>query len=237
MSTRIDQNRLIALRMTRGLAVRQLARDCGIEIAVLNRLETSDDPSLSTLSVAALTRLADRLQVPVGHLFADETQSSTESASACADSDPDTDAASLGALVTALARGTSIVALADGLGWTTDRVHHAADALDRAIRTGGMTVFRKSGLLSIRPIDDTHTTAELAVRRHPRAHNTQRLASPARTKILYRAAHTPISPHSLAEKDRVHIATLLKAGVLIENTDRCFVPSPDVLASLHPEGG
>ncbi|UUZ60577.1 helix-turn-helix domain-containing protein [Nocardioides sp. B-3] len=236
MSTRIDRERLIALRMNRGLAVRQLAHDCGIEIAVLNRLETSDDPSLSTLSVAALTRLADRLQVPVGHLFTDGTQPPADAACRDGGSDSVADAASLGALVTALDHGTSIVALADGLGWTTDRVHNAADALDRALRTVGMTVFRKSGLLSIRPIDDTHATAELAVRRHPRAHNTQRLASPARTKILYRAAHTPISPHSLAEKDRVNIATLLKAGVLIENNDRCFVPSPDVLASLHPEG-
>ena len=69
----IDQQRLIDLRLSRGLAVRQLARDCGIEIAVLNRLETSDNPTLSTLTVAALIRLADRLQVPVGHLFTSNT--------------------------------------------------------------------------------------------------------------------------------------------------------------------
>jgi hypothetical protein len=32
--SRIDQQRLITIRMERGLAVRELARDCGIEIAV-----------------------------------------------------------------------------------------------------------------------------------------------------------------------------------------------------------
>ena len=95
-----------------------------------------------------------------------------------------------------------------------------------------MTVFRNSGLMSIRPVDDLHADAELAVRRHPRARGTQRLVTPARAKLLYRAARTPISPHSLSNTDRVNIATLLKAGVLVENNDRHYVPAPDVVVSL-----
>lgn len=228
---RIDQQRLITLRLSRGLAVRQLARDCGIEISVLNRLETSDDPSLTTLTVAALIRLADRLQVPVGHLFADASEPATTQPTPA---NTHHDQAMLGALLTALGKDTPVVALADALGWTTTRVHATADALTAALSPAGMTVFRNSGLMSIRPVDDQHSDAELAVRRHPRTRGNQRLVTPARAKILYRAAQKPISPHSLSHADRINIATLLKAGALTENSDRHYVPAPDVTASLNP---
>lgn len=225
--TTINQTRLMELRLARGLAVRQLARDCGIEIAVLNRLETSDDPSLSTLTVAALIRLADRLQVPVGKLFASDHDTNQPVP-------PDPDHARLGALLTALGKDTPVVALADALDWPTPRVHQAADDLITLLAPAGMTVFRNSGLMSIRPVDDLHAEAELAARRHPRTRGTQRLVTPARAKLLFRAAQTPISPHSLSNADRVNIATLLKAGVLIEDDRRHYVPAPDVLTSLAP---
>lgn len=224
----IDQQRLIDLRLSRGLAVRQLARDCGIEIAVLNRLETSDDPTLSTLTVAALIRLADRLQVPVGHLMTRRSDDATDTV------DAGPDHARLGALLTALGKDTPVVALADALGWSTSRVHQAADDLITLLAPAGMTVFRNAGLMSIRPVDDLHADAELAVRRHPRTRGTQRLVTPARAKQLFRAARSPISPHSLSNADRVNIATLLKAGVLIEDNRRHYVPAPDVLTSLTP---
>jgi len=227
--TTINQQRLIALRLSRGLAVRQLARDCGIEIAVLNRLETSTDPTLSTLTVAALIRLANHLQVPVGHLF-------TTSPDDRDPVEPGPDHQRLGALLTALHAATPVVAIADALGWSPVRVHDAADTLNQILAPAGMTVFRNSGLISIRPADDLHTDAELAVRRHPRTRGTQRLLTPARAKLLYRAAQSPISPHSLTNNDRINIATLLKAGALVEDNQRRFVPSPDVLASLTPCG-
>ena len=225
---RIDQTRLITLRMSRGLAVRELARDCGIEISVLNRLETADDPSLTTLSVAAVARLADRLGVPVGHLFTDEHPAQQHA-------NPPDDAVMLGALMTALGRDTPVVTLADALRWTTTRVHEAANTLDRTLTQAGMTLFKNSGLMSIRPIDDRHSDAELAARRHPRARGNQRLVSPARTKILHRATRSPISSHSLSKSDRVNIATLLKAGILVEDEARNLVPSSDVLLSLYPD--
>lgn len=226
---RIDQQRLISLRMGRGLAVRQLARDCGIEIAVLNRLETAADPTLTTLSVAALVRLADHLGVPVGTLFTGDASSEVDSHEASDDT------RALGSLLNALGQDTPVVALADALGWTSDRVHQAAASLDLSLRPAGMTVFKNSGLMSIRPEGDSHGNAALAVCRHPRARGKQRLVSPARAKVIYRAAQTPISPHSLSKSDRLQIATLLKAGVLIEDASRCLVPAEDVLLSLHPE--
>lgn len=227
---RVNQQHLIDLRLARGLPVRQLARDCGIEIAVLNRLETTANPSLSTLSVAALVRLADYLAVPVGDLFTADTETTPSERPA-----PD-DASMLGALLTALGQDTAIVAVADALGWLVPRVHAAADLLDQTLRPGGMTVFRNSGLIAIRPADNRHADAELAVRRHPRAKPSQRLVTPARSRLLYRAAQKPISPHSLSRADRIHIAVLVKAGALVEDDKRHFVPSPDVMESLntHP---
>jgi transcriptional regulator with XRE-family HTH domain len=232
--TRIDQQRLITLRMQRGLAVRQLARDCGIEIAVLNRLETATDPSLTTLSVAALARLADRLGVPVGILFTEDTQPARTDATTDDESVGATaDAAALGALLTALGKNTPVVAIADALNWTSRRVHSAAANLDTNLRVTGMTVYKNSGLIGIQPASDTHTDAEIAVRRHPRSRGNQRLVNPTRSRLLYKAARTPISPHSLSAADRIQVATLLKAGVLVENDQRCLIPSPDVTASLY----
>lgn len=225
----IDQPRLIALRMQRGLAVRQLARDCGIEIAVLNRLETATDPSLSTISVAALTRIAERLNVPAAILFTEDTQSGT-TPTAHAEPDPQR----LGSLLNALGQDTAIVALADALEWTTDRVHAAAKVLDETLRPAGLTTYKNAGLLSIRPLDDSHSDAELTVRRHPRAKPNQRLVTPARARILFNAQDQQVSQHSLSASDRVNIATLLKAGLLVEGEQRSLHPAPDVLDSLNP---
>lgn len=234
--THLDQERLVALRLQRGLAVRQLARDCGIEIAVLNRLETGDNPSLSTISVAALTRLADRLNVPIDALF---TTTTTAVESYPADTDPEqpdtaADVRRLGALLNALGQDTAVVAIADALGWTSRRVHHAAAALDELLTPTGTTIFKNNGLISIRPADDTHSDAELAVKRHPRAKPSQRLVTPARARILRRAQTTAVSQHSLSGNDRVNIATLLKAGLLEESDQRRLVPTQDVLDSLDP---
>ena len=41
---------------------------------------------------------------------------------------------------------------------------------------------------------------------------------------------------SLVIPDRTNVAVLLKAGVLVENEDRFFIPSADVLAGLTPVG-
>lgn len=223
---RLNQQRLISLRLARGLPVRQVARDCGIEIAVLNRLETSADPSLSTLSVGALARLADYLGVPVGDLFTNDPDDAKST-------EPTDDTSMLGALLTALGQDTAVVAIADALCWDIRRVHAAADNLDQSLRPVGMTVFKNSGLIALRPADDRHADAELAVRRHPRAKPAQRLVTPARARILYRAARQPISPHSLSNAGRVDIAVLVKAGALVENEKRHLIPSPDVQASIE----
>lgn len=180
------------------------------------------------MSVAALTRLAKRLGVPVGILFTDDTRGEPVEATA--------DERTLGALLTSLCQHTPGVAIADALGWPMTRVHEAADVLGAALRPCGMTVFKNGGLMSIRPIDDTHSESELRVRRHPRARASQRLVTPARAKILYRAQKTPTSPHSLSKADRPNIATMLKAGLLVENAERKYVPSTDVVVSLDPTG-
>ncbi len=225
---KVDQRRLNRIRLSRGLAVRELARDTGISISVLNRLETSTDPTLSTISVAEFARLADRLGVHVGDLFTNTTDTTT---SGPAD---EPDVQRLGALLLDLKHATPIVVLADALGWTLDRVHRAATALSGTLAPSGLTVFHAGGMLSIRPASDAHDAAMLHVARHPRAKASQRLLTPARARVLFRAEREPISPHSLSKETRVNIATLVKAGILIEDANRHYVPHPDVLDSLRP---
>ena len=188
------------------------------------------------MSVAALARVADRLGVPVGILFTHDPDPTPAKDGETAEETPN-DAAALGALLTVLQQDTAVVVLADALGWDTERVHQAAAALTVLLQPAGTTIFKNSGYMSIRPIDDSHSDAELRARRHPRARANQRLASPARARILYQAAHEPISPHSLSKRDRVNIAVLLGAGLLIEDENRKYVPAPDVELSLNPTTG
>jgi transcriptional regulator with XRE-family HTH domain len=230
---RIDQDKLRDIRLARGLPVRQLARECGIEIQVLNRLETTPDPSLSTLSAAALLRLADYLAVPVAALITDDTPPDTDNPKEPGPSDT-ADVQQPGALLLALGQATAVVVVTDGLGWTKPRLHNAAHALNETLRPVGMIVFQRGGLISLRPHDDSHTHAVLTIARHPRAEKRQRLLSPARAKLIYRAMQQPISPHSVSKSDRINIATLLKAGILVETKDRHYVPSPEVIDSLDP---
>ena len=136
---KVDQRRLNRIRLSRGLAVRELARDTGISISVLNRLETSTDPTLSTISVAEFARLADRLGVHVGDLFTNTTDTTT---SGPAD---EPDVQRLGALLLDLKHATPIVVLADALGWTLDRVHRAATALSGTLAPSGLTMFHAGG--------------------------------------------------------------------------------------------
>ena len=219
--------------LARGLAVRQLARDCGIEIAVLNRLETATDPTLTTLTVAALIRLADHLDVPVGHPLHQTTTDPRQ---------PQPSPPRRHAARRRQPRRTPHRARARHPRRRPrrrprldhNRVHDAADALDAALAPVGMTVFRNSGLMLHPARRRHHTDAELAVARHPRAREQPTPRHPRPRRLLYRAAREPISPHSLSKADRVNIATLLKAGVLVETKDRHFVPAPDVAESLTP---
>lgn len=224
--SRINQRALTDIRLARGLAVRQLARDSGIEIEVLNRLETSDNPSLTTISLAAFLRLAEHLNVHPSALLEDDTPTS------CRPGTPDSQR--LGALLTALGQNTAIVAIADALGWDKPRLQDAIDNLAATLRSAGIIVFQHNGLVSLRPADESHADAVIAIARHPRARARQRLLTPARARIVYRAARQPISPHSISSADRLNISVLLKAQILVEDNNRHYIPSPDVVESLNP---
>lgn len=229
----LNQRRLIELRLGRGIPVRQLARDCGIEISVLNRLETTEHPSLTNISLSAIIRLANYLGVPVGDLFTSVDDPTTDDDATAAAASIEDDAAHLAAVLITFKSDVAVIAIADATGWDLPRVHHAATHLANQLHPLGMTVYKNSGLISLRPRDDRHSNTETKIRRHPRANAYQRLLTPARARILYRAAQQPISPHSVSNSDRVNIATLLKAGVLVEDDRRHFVPAPEVLASVY----
>jgi transcriptional regulator with XRE-family HTH domain len=62
VTLRLNAKRLTLLRLDRGLATRQLAFDSGINIAVLNRLETEGSDQFSSLTFAQFMRLCERLR-------------------------------------------------------------------------------------------------------------------------------------------------------------------------------
>lgn len=225
---RLDPQRLTMLRLDRGLASRQLALDCGIDITVLNRLESHGDASLSTVSLAQFLRLADRLNVPARMLLTDDQPE--------AEPDEEDDPRHLGALLTELGNHTQLLIVADALDWTVTRVHAAADALASLLEPAGLTVFRDSGRISIRPLGDEHQQATITVKQDPRLPYSQRVVTPARAQQVYKALHGKLSEHAFSTEDRRHYVILKRVGLLDYESDRRIVPTDDVLRSLYPEG-
>lgn len=226
MKHTLDSRRLTLLRQERGLSTREVALDSGIDIAVLRRLEATGDPSLSTISLAQFLRLADRLNVPAETLLATETPASEPT-------EPD-DPELLGALLHELSTHTQTLIVADALGWDIPRVHAAADRLDNLLEPAGTSVYRDSGRISIRPRTDRHQPATVKVKQDPRLPYSQRVLTPARTRMTYRAMHGALSEHAFGEADRRDFALLKRVGYLTE-TDNGITLTNDVIRSLYPE--
>lgn len=229
MTNKLNGPRLTSLRLERGLATRELALDCGIDVAVLRRLETQGDPSLSTLSLAQFLRLADRLNVSADLLLTNDEPNQQPA------QQPD-DPALLGALLTELANHTQVLIIADALAWDVPRVHAAADALIALLRPTGLTIYRDSGRISLRALDDRHQDATIKVKQDPRLPYAQRILTPARVRKVYRALNGELSEHVFGETDRRDLAVLQRVGLLRYDSDREIVATDDVMRSLYPEG-
>ncbi len=227
MTVHLNRERFTLLRLERGLAIRQLALDSGIDIAVLNRLDADGITSAPSLTLAQFLRLADRLDVRPHDLLTEENQPGSDG-----DSEPD-DAATLGAVLHDLTGAVAAVILAHALGWTLPRVHAAADALRERVAVAGMTVQRQSGRLALRARDDRHAPAVNAARHHPRATHSQRVVTPARARLAYKAMQQPLSQHALSDNDRREIAVLMRAGILELDSNRDVAVTGRVTRSLN----
>lgn len=229
MTVTLNADRFTLLRLERGLAIRQLALDSGIDIAVLNRLDAGGINNAPSLTLAQFLRLADTLDADPGDLLSTEQSPPIGSADAT-DSDP----ATLGALLHDLTGSVPAVVLAAALGWTLPRTLAAADLLSAHLASAGMTVQQQSGRLALRALNDHHAAAVTAARQHPRASLSQRVITPHRARLVYRAMQRPLSQHALSEADRREIAVLMRAGILELDNNRDVALTPGVQTSLHP---
>lgn len=225
MTVDLDTDRLALLRLQRGIAIRQLALDSGIDIAVLNRLDARGLTSAPSLTLNQFLRLADTLGVDPRELLAEGRPVEQPRT-------PEQDVALLGALLHDLTGAVPTVVVAAALGWTLPHTHAVADNLDLRLHSAGLKIHRDSGRIALRSADDKHADATVAVRQNPRTSLSQRLLTPKRTRLVFQALRKPLSQHALSEDDRREIAVLIRAGILCLDEQRDIAATPDVRASL-----
>lgn len=226
MTLHLNAGRLTLLRMDRGIASRQLAYDSGINLNVLNRLEAEGGYLGSSLTLAQFLRLCDRLGVAPGVLI-DETPSP--------DAEPN-DVALLGAMLHELRTAVPLVVLTDVLGWTAERLHAAAGGLVPVLAPAGLTVHVNDDRIAVRAVNDDHALVTVAARKHPRASLSQRLVTPPRARLVHKALNHTLFTHALSDDDRRNLATLVRAGLIQEDSDRRLEVTDDVHLSLYPHG-
>jgi hypothetical protein len=127
------------------------------------------------------------------------------------------------------------VVVAEATGWTLPRVQRAAETLTELLAPAGLTVQQQSGRLALRAVSDAHADATLAARQHPRASLSQRLVTPNRARLAYRALHEPLSQHAFSEDDRREIAVLMRVGIVEPDVNRDMTVSDKVRRSLNPD--
>lgn len=229
MQNIINRSRIRQIRFDRGIAARQLANLAGMDIAVINGLETDERHNTSTISVAQLQRVADVLHVPIGHLFYDADEPADPS-------QPSPNAAFLGAVLITLGKTTRTKAIAQSLDWTMVEVADAAKELIEHLKPAGLTVLRGRGNLQIVPLDDAHQSATIKIRQHRLATTTQKVVTRYRAKLLFKMEREAQSPHPLTEADRIHVAVLIRTGMVTEDEHRNLIVADEVLHSIYPEG-
>lgn len=227
--TVLDSVGIRNLRLSRGIAQRQLAMAAGVDIATIRRLETTGLSDTSTFSVAQLVRIADHLAVDIGHLF---RPSPTEPA----DRPPLADTQLLGAILFDLGASTKTKAVSDVLGWDSTEVHQVADALDDLLRPVGMTLRHNRGVLRLHALDDRHQAQADDLRKHPLARLSQRLITHHHAKLIYDMEAKPMSNHSVSGKSLIALALLSRVGMVTQDGRGNFTVADDVLRSLYPEG-
>lgn len=227
--TVLDSEGIRNLRLSRGIAQRQLANAAGVDIATIRRLETTGLSDTSTFSVAQLVRIADHLNVDINHLF-----KTSKDEPACRTALEDTQL--LGATLLDLGKSTKTKAVSEVLGWDSTKVHHVADNLDTLLKPTGMTLRHTKGVLRLCPLDDRHQDHTDELRKHPLARVSQRVVTSHRAKLIYAMEAKPVSNHSATEDSLMGLAILYRFKMVTQDGHGNFIVADDVLHSLYPEG-
>lgn len=251
MITHFDARRFERLHFERGVALRELALETGIGLAVLNRIEQGTDPDHTGLTLGQFIRLSNYLGVAPTTLLTTRNQESVssdscsipdDSGNGCAGeplpcaNDLAADVRALGAILHDLKARIRIAAFAEAVQWTIQRLHAAADQLDTDLAPTGMRIHRIGGVISIRAIDDTHHDKLLAVRRHPDTASKCRSTSPQRARLVHQILTSGKSTNTLSHADRQNLSILMRAGVL-EQDRNVIIVTDDVRKSLFLEEG
>lgn len=229
MTQQLNARKLFLARLDRHLSSRELAQAAGFSASTLNRLETGQNPNVSTITLLQYLRLCDALAVSPDTLIEQPDQpASRESASDASGDDPQV----LLALLLTVAGQVHVDVLAECLDWTLDRCHAAYERLNEQLEALGLTVYRRSGLYSLRPAHDKHEAALLRYRNHPRASQRASIISPQRARLVYAATVKPFPSDAVRDNTRKDISTLISAGILDLDSDRNHVLTEDVRYSL-----
>ena len=129
----------------------------------------------------------------------------------------------------------AMVAVADSLGWTQERLHAAVQRLDAALLPSGLLVFQESGRIQIRARDQADHAVEKRFRDHPRATASQRLDNRLRASLIAVATEWGYSPGFRTLREQSEVRVLANLGLFVGDKDHYRV-SPDVLYSLYPPG-
>jgi len=199
--------RLRAARFNLGLGTREFARESGTTFTLIDSMEKENFVGAST-TLAEFRALARAASLTMTDLL-DEDNESNPGASA-----PPTDVQRLAAVLISDPRMQKVDDICQGLGWTLNQLHEAADSLNASFEPLGLRVHRNPGLMCLRP----RTTSGLNDAQSVDSRRSGREGlNISEASILRRALHGDLSD-KLPESSRPALGHLINLGYLRPGT-------------------
>ena len=203
----VNGARLRAARLNIGLGTREFARESGTTFTLIDSMEKENFVGAST-TLAEFRALARAASLTMADLLDEDTDINPASSA------PPNDVQRLAAVLISDTRMQTVDDICQGLGWTLNQLHQAADSLNAALEPLGLRVHRNPGLMCLRP----RTTSGLD---DAQAVDTRRSGREGlnitEASILRRALNGELSD-KLPESSRPAIGHLINLGYLRPGT-------------------